>query len=103
MLPPGGIAMAGDGTMDRGPGLAVVWTNDGDARRRVLDHARTLGDVRRVRAVRWTPGLVPANCERLNRPELRPPADGREPGPVLVFVLGAPRADVASELRARAG
>ena len=87
--------MGETGTVARELGLAVVWTPDEAARRRVVDRARTLSDVRRVHAVRWTPELVAANCSRFDRPAVRPPDGGDDPGPLLVFVLE--RGNVAAD------
>ena len=90
-----------------GLGLLLIWSSEQAVRERLLEHARTLVDVRRVQAVRWTPALVEANCARLTR--LRAPAGGGDPGPVLVVTTltgpggSRPAPDPVAELRNRAG
>ena len=91
-------------TGEPGLGLLVIWSSEQSMRDGLLQHARTLFDVRRVHAVRWTPALVAANCARLNRAGIQPPPGPGDPGPLLVVtVFGAPSSDPVAALRQRAG
>jgi hypothetical protein len=86
-------------------GLLVVWAGDQAGRERAVRHARTLFELRRLHAVRWTPALAAENCARLNRPELRSPSSAGTPAPLLVLTVDATPsfADASRQFRAGIG
>jgi hypothetical protein len=87
-------------------GLFVLWSDGRRAHERILRHAGTHFDVRRVYEIHWTPELVPRNWTRffrggLGRPS-RPLPGGRDAeGPILVVTAVDPAPRYAPRATAR--